>query len=417
MFDLSDPQKRERVLVIVACLFLCVLVTLALPMMFRETTRLKSEKTKLESKIAELELHARNKEEIQSRLTLFTNQALASSSSRALDEYRNWLGDLARSAGIRDYTNPGPARTVLRGGAGTKHTFTITGTGRLDQIAEFLRRFHRTEYLHLIQSVSPRPSARTPGEFDVTIKIEALELPQVRTVRVPSIAGDSTAITDEERQMLAAIGERRILSTYVPPPPPPPRSTQENFVTAQPIIDFDDSYFCFVNGIVAVDGRPQCWIDYRTEGRKYQLFEGDTFELGGVTCTIKKIEMKSQRVQIAAGGGVYAVRLGKSIGQADELCYFLTGIVDAEGKGWTPDSTGEPFCVIVYGSETEDARGNVRLVEMERHTLAAGDSFPMAEVLCTIVRIVPASNLVQIEAVGTIYDIKVGGSFSEFWEE
>jgi hypothetical protein len=417
MFDLSDPQKRERVLVIVACISLCVLVTLALPMMFRETTRLQNEKTRLESKIEELELHARNKDEIQSRLTTFTNQALASSGSRALDEYRNWLGDLARSAGIRDYTSPVPARTALRGAPGTKHTFTITGTGRLDQIAEFLRRFHRTEYLHLIQSVAPRPSTRTPGEFDVTIKIEALELPEARTVRVPSIVGDDTAITDEERQMLAAISERRILSAFVPPPPPAPRPTPVNPVAPPPIIDFDDSYFCFVIGIMEIDGRPQCWIDYRTEGRKYQLFEGDTFELGGVTCTIKKIEMTSKRVQIAAGGGVYAVRLGRSIGQADELCYFLTGIVDAEGRQWTQDSTGEPLCVIIYGSETEDARGNIRLIEMERYTLAEGDSFPMAEVLCTIVRIDPASNLVQIEAVGTIYDIRVGGSFSEFWED
>jgi len=415
MFDFSDPQKREQLLVIVAGIFLCALVTLALPMMFSETTKLKNEQKRLEIKIDELELHARNKEEIQRRLTAFTNQALASSGNRALEEYRNWLGDLARSVGFRDHTNPNPARTALKGGAGAKHTFTITGTGRLDQIAEFLRRFHRTDYLHLIQSVSPRPSTRTPGEFDVTIKIEALELPQVRTVRVPSIADESTAITDEEGQMLAAISERKILSAYVPPPQV--RPTSANAETTPVVIDFDDSFFCFVNGIVEVDGRLQCWIDYRTANKKPKLFEGETFLLGEVTCTIKKIEMESKRVQIAAAGGVYAVRLGKSIGQADEPCYFLTGFVDAEGSEWTQDSTGEPYCVIVYGSETEDARGNVRRTEIEKYTLAEGDSFPMAEVLCTIKGVAPANNVVQIEAVGTIYDIRVGGSFAEFFEE
>jgi len=413
MFDISDPQKRERLLVIVAGIFLCAIVVLAMPMMFRETTKLQNAKKGLEKQIEELELHAKNKEEIRSRLTTFENQALASSGNVARSRYEDWLGDLAISAGLRNNALTAPQRTALKG-AGMKHTFTVTGTGRLDQIAEFLRRFHRTEYTHLIQSVSPRPSTRTPGEFDVTIKIETLELPQVRSVKVPSITDDGTAITDEETQMLATIRDRAILTAYTPPVPPQPVIAQSP--PPEPI-NFDDSLFCFVNGIVEVDGRPQCWIDYRTAGRKYYLFEGESFRLGSVTCTIKKIETKGNRVQIAAAGSVYAVSLGKSFGRADDACYFLTGIVDAEGQRWTQDSTGEPRCVIVYGSETEDEDGNSKIIEKEKSILAKGDSFPMAEVLCTIADIAPTRNWIQIEAAGTVYDIRVGGHFAEFGAE
>ena len=408
MFDVANPQQRERLLVVAASIFLCVIVAWLLPTMTRETTRLKNERLKLQKDIEVLELHAKNKDEIESRLTAFTNQSLASSGSVAQSGYQSWLDNLAESVGFKNYESPALGVTNLKD-AGRKYAFTVKGTGRLDQIAEFLRRFHRTDYLHLVQNVSPRPSTRNPGEFDVTIKIEALALPQVRTVNIPSNSGEVTAATDEETKMLAAIRERSILSAYQPPrqsasvvapvpiPPPP---------------DFDDTYYCVVNAIVEIDGRPQCWIDYRTEGKKFYLFEGESFRLGEVNCTVKKIEMEANRVQIAAAGGLYAVRLGKSIGQADESCYFFTGFVDAEGTDWTPESTGEPHCVIVYDPDG----GNRRNLGV-RHVLSEGDSFQMAEVLCTVISITPETKRVQIEAAGVVYDLRIGYSFSEFSNE
>jgi len=356
--------------------------------------------------IEDLELHAKNKEEIQDRLTAFGNQALASSGSIARSEYQNWLGDLARSVGLRNYGSPDPTSTTLKG-AGMKHTFTVTGTGKLEQIAEFLRRFHRTGYLHLIQNVSPRSSTRYPGEFDVTIKIEALALPQVRMVKIPDMDESITTVTDEETQMLSAIRDRAILSAYTPPKPPPPQSQP---TPTPPPIDFDDSFFCFINAIVEVDGKPQCWIDYRTEGKRYYLFEEESFRLGNIQCTIKKIEVQANRIQVAAAGGLYAVRLGKSMGQADEPSYFITGIVDENAERWTEDSTGEPRCVVAYGPEARRVR------EGERHIFSVGDSFPMEKVPCTIRNIDPTANKVQIEAAGVVYTIEVGGSFSTFEE-
>lgn len=403
MFDFSDPQKRERLLIVAAGIFLCGIVVMVLPAMWYETNRLNNNRQTLRKDIEELELHAQNKEKIQERLTTFVNQSFSSGSS-AQSGYLIWLGDLARSAGLTKLSFQGPTPSSLKG-AGTRYTFTVTGTGKLDQISEFLRRFHRTEYLHLIQNVSPRPSTKTPGEFDVTIKIEALALTQVRTAKIPDNDAALTAITDEETQMLTAIKERAILSEYTPPKPP------DNPQSAPPPIIFDDHpNFCIVNGIVEADGKPQCWIDCRTEGKKYYLFEEESFKLGDVNCTIKKIEVKANRVQIAAAGGLYAVRLGKSFGQSDEPSYFFTGIVDENGEQWTAESAGEPYCVIVNGADERDRVRN-------QFRLSAGESFPMQNVRCTVKEIEADNNQIQIEAVGVTYTLRAGSSFSEFEED
>jgi hypothetical protein len=145
----------------------------------------------------------------------------------------------------------------------------------------------------------------------------------------------------------------------------------------------------------------------------YYLFEEETFLLGTIRCTVRKIEMNAERVQVAAAGGVYAVSLGKSFAQADDPSYFLTGIVDADGNPWTEDGIGEPQCVIVHGS-TDD---NGRIRERAKHILSAGDSFPMERVFCTVRSIDPAVRQIQIEAAGAVYTIRIDGSFAEFGNE
>jgi len=285
----------------------------------------------------------------------------------------------------------------------------LTGAARLYQIAEFLRRFHRTDYLHMITRVSPSPMSGNPNMFNVTFSIEVLALARVNAVHVPETNGVTTAITDEERQMLATISDRAILSEYTPPPPPQPTPPEP-----EPSPPFDSTPFCIVTAIVMVDGRPQCWIYDRTAGQMHRLFEGESFITSeGVGATIKKIEVNAQRIQVAAAGGVYAIRLGKSFADAEYPSYFLTAIVDADGNPWTAESTGEPHCVIVHEPEVE--RG--RMVEVARHLLAEWDTFPMAEVVVTIRSIEPEASRILMEAAGVEYTISVGGSFSEFSNE
>jgi len=182
----------------------------------------------------------------------------------------------------------------------------------LDQIAEFLCRFHRTQYLHQILSFSPLPVANQPGMFRVTFRVEALSLPQVVLVNVPN-SEDIPEMTDDDKLTLATIRDRAVLSAYTPPRPPAERPP--------PAEPFDDVAFCFLTGIVEADGRPQCWIDYRTTGRKYYFFEEGSFMLGGVRCTIKKIEVDNQRIQVNVniGGELRTgyIKLGKNFDEVE----------------------------------------------------------------------------------------------------
>jgi len=420
MFDLSNPQKREQVLVMIAGIVLCVIVMMVLPGQFGELARLERDRERLRENIEELQQHDRIKDEIQERLSMMLDQALpplaGPRGSVAVSGYQNWLLELASGAGIGNVqiqhsTATGPREIYDR------HVFALNGVGQLDQIAEFLRRFHRTDYLHMITRVSPSPTSGNPNIFNVTFRIEVLALARVNAVHVPGANGVTTEMTDEERQMLATIRDRAILSEYVPPPPPQPPQPQQP--TPPPPPPFDHTPFCFLSAIVMVDGKPQCWIHLRTAGQDhptagwYFLFEGESFTLGEVRATVRKIEVNAQRIQVAAAGGVYAIALGKSFADAEEPTYFLTGIVDADGNPWTAESTGEPHCVIIH--ELEDEHG--RVIEVARHVLAEWDSFPMAEVVATIRSIDPIANQIELEAAGVAYTISAGGSFSEFSNE
>jgi hypothetical protein len=211
--------------------------------------------------------------------------------------------------------------------------------------------------------------------------------------------------------MLAMIRNRAILSEYTPPPPPTPPAPPP-----PPRPDFKASPFCVVTAIVEVDGKLQCWINHRPAGRMYYLFEGESFMLEGVRCTIKKIEINTSRIQVAAAGNVFAISVGKSFDEFDKPSYFFTAIVDEHGSPWTAESEGTPRGVIVHGTEKDEGEPEW-LDAWATYTLAEGETFPMTNVLCTVRSIDPATNQIHIEAAGVVYTIRNGGSFAEFGGE
>ena len=319
MFDIANPQKREQLLVIFAVVVLGFIVINMLPAQFRAVGNLKRARDGLERSIEDRRLLAEDKERIQSRLSAMEQRALASggtpSASQAEFGYRMWLDNLASNAGlaVTSPTSPPASAGGIRGPHGyLRHTFRITVEGQLGQIAEFLRRFHRTEYLHTIQNVQIRPQSRV-GVFSATFAIEALSLPQIELVSMPSTEG--IAATADERQLLDSIQNRAILTEYRPPAPtPPPTPT----VTPDPPPVFDDIAFCVLEGItLGVDGRLQCWINHRTRGVTYRLVVGQSFMLGGLQCTINRIDIDNQRILVEIDGALFSLRAGQNFDQVE----------------------------------------------------------------------------------------------------
>ena len=391
MFDTSNPQQRERLLVILAGIVLLFVVLWQLPAQFNSVRDLKRNKDDLDQKIADHHRLAPDGQRIQSRLSAFENQALAASGtpqgSEAEARYRAWLRGLANSAGL-NVTGDTPPTTAV-GATGdfghARHTFTINGEGRLDQIAEFLRRFHRTEYLHILKTFSPQPVQNRPGIFRVTFRVETLSLPQVRFVNMPSTEG--TTSTAEERQMLTAIRNRGILSEYSPPRPLTLVSATPNSVTLTWTADDADSHDIRYKLRTAPDAEANWTLIEATTGYIDELFANTNYD------------------------------------------FQIRAVYDEEPDAWsitTPLSTERPavesppfedivFCflqTIVESDGRPQAWINHRTTG-RTHYLFEGGSFTLDGVLCIIRRIDVDNERILVEIGGGLYSLGVGQHFDE----
>ncbi|MDR3197838.1 MAG: hypothetical protein LBU34_08235 [Planctomycetaceae bacterium] len=314
LFDISTPQKRERFLLVMAgVVFLIIMVPVFYRFFITEIGSLRKDRNRFKTEIEKYENDVKHKTEIKDRLDHFIARSLPSKDDFAKSLYQNYLMDLAAETGIRESRiDPGSVAVVKTQNKThyNKYTFTLHGKGSLDKVAEFLRRFDKADYLHLIRKVLPRP-IKNSREMDVSITIEALSLPQARSNRtLPKIDEQQLAVTDDDKAMLKRITERSLFSVFVPArAEPEPRAREE----VQPPSRFDQSPYCYVIAVVEVNGKPQVWIDLRTEGKKFRLYEGEMFQLGTVRCFVRKIEF--DRVQFEAAGGFYTIKTGKSFAE------------------------------------------------------------------------------------------------------
>ncbi len=322
LFDAANPEKRERILLILGgIVFAVVLIPVLYSFLWTDLSKNWANRNRLRQDVAKLESEVKDKNALTKQLAEWTAKSLPSNDDFAESLYQNWLLGLADEVGITEKRVDRPSATQLKTQNKIqyrKYTFTLHGKGTLEEIAEFLRRFHKTDYLHLVRKVAPRPirsavtgSAATRGakEMDVSITVEALSLPQAASSRtLPEIDQDALKWTDAERAMLKNITDRDLFSAYVPPRPA--GATQEPERRPD---RFDHSPYCYITSVVEVDDKPQVWIDIRTEGQKYKLYEGEHFRLGEVRCTVKKIEF--DRVHVEAAGGMFTIKVGNSFAQ------------------------------------------------------------------------------------------------------
>lgn len=307
---IDTTKYRDQILLAgVAVLFVIVIVPFYYVLFGNENAKLRTRRNRLNQEIEKLERDVRRKDEIKNRLDDLTSKSLPPGNNVAQSLYQNWLMDTADEVGLRDKRIDPGSVTSLKNHY-KKFTFTLHGRGSLEQIAEFLRRFHKADYLHFARKVMPRP-VKESKEMDVSITVEALSLPQARPgSMLPALAPDWQSISDEERAQLKTIADRALFSTYVAP-----RPEGETAQTApSPTDEFDHSPYTYVTAsVIDKDGRPQVWVDIRTQDKKHQLYVGDMFRLGGVRCFVRKIEF--DRAEFEAAGGSYTVKVGSSFAE------------------------------------------------------------------------------------------------------
>jgi len=321
MVDISNPQKRERLLIVIAALALGFVVINTLPAQFRTLANLRQAGNELRQNIENREQLARDRVAIQSRLAAMEQRALAAAGTPVGDEaeynYRIWLENLALSAGLNVASSTQLGTTGgVRGAHGyARHRFTLAADGNLNQIAEFLRRFYRAEFLHTIQTVTFRPP-NPAGITSASFRVEVLSLPQIRYVHIPNTEGILATDAEilAEMRMLEAIRDRAIIFEYRPPAPPPPV-----LPPAPPVDPFPEAQFCYFEAIVlGVDGIPQVWINRRMTGRTYRLTEGGSFVLEDARCVIYRIDNDNQKIVLDINGAFYSLRAGQHFDMLEE---------------------------------------------------------------------------------------------------
>jgi len=298
----GSPEKREKLLLVVAGLLLVFFIG---PVGYyyygADSKKLNAQRAGLSKEVDKLEKETKNAAEIKERLEKLAAISLPSNNDIAQSAYQNWLIDQAKTGGLREIKiDPGTPSSTKD--FYTKYTFTLHGRASLAQLATFLGRFQRTDHLQLIRSVSIRP-LKESQEMDVSIKVESLALKQAKSSTTLTMNDKPDVLsTDAERKMRQAIIDRALFSTYVPPPLPSGNRERPSF---------DHAPYTYVTAVVEVDGKLQAWFDVRTEAKKYRLFEGQSFRLGGtLTCLVKQIDF--DKVVIEAARELFTIRIGKS---------------------------------------------------------------------------------------------------------
>ncbi|MDR1480424.1 MAG: type 4a pilus biogenesis protein PilO [Planctomycetaceae bacterium] len=295
-------------IILAGIVLVCIVVPFCYSYFGKSLSNLKAQNTKLVESINKLEAEVKDEKQVHERLAELGRQSLPPG-EQVKSQYQNWLSDTAAAAGLRE-------RKVDRGTEATfknfykKYTFKLTCKGNFEQIVEFLRRFNKADYLHLVRKISPAP-IRNSTLMDVTITVEALSVTNAKTSRtLRTLSKESLKITPDEQSVLDEIKARKLFTAYTPPTPP---STERTPSPREP--PFYQAPYCYVIAIVESDGRTQVWIDHRAVGRQYKLYEGDSFRLEGVDCVIKKIEF--DRIHVDANGQLFVIRQGKSFAEYD----------------------------------------------------------------------------------------------------
>lgn len=315
-------NKREKNLAIVTGLLIVPFAIWMLAGVFGGSTKkLRAGKANLANQVNEAKEKIRRSREVERKLAQWNRQSLPADAGAASSRYQLWLLQLCAAprydVGFQNtVVKPSYSRPI--GEAGNRLTFTVRGEGSLKQLTRWLYGFYSADYLHRIKAITINPAGGSE-KLGLDITVEALALSTASDsagkLRETALEEPPKSATDPKLldEYTTAIAGRALFSPYTPPPPGP--RGPERPPEAPPV--FDHGKYTYVTGITQVDGRPQVWIEARTSGEKYRLFEGDTFEIGPVQAKI--LEIHDRSVESEVEGKRYLVALGQNLREAKEI--------------------------------------------------------------------------------------------------
>lgn len=170
-------SKREKILAgAVGLLVVVGLLFFGARSMFSGSGETKDEVTLLIEGNQKLRLENRQTALEAERLVAFKQRALPYDREEARRVYQKWLFDLAnKEVALQQVDIKPPAESANRD-VWRQFSFTVNGVGTLEQITQFLFRFHKSNLLHRIGSLRITP-IKDSKNLKITMRADALALP------------------------------------------------------------------------------------------------------------------------------------------------------------------------------------------------------------------------------------------------
>lgn len=304
-----NNSNREKVLLIAALSLLGIFGLWLLWSSLGGAAGRRAARDKLQTDVNKL-LEEQLKESVHARkLADYQRRSLPSDENAVLSIYQNWLNGTVAAAGLEDcridYDGSGIGKNA--DAAYARLSFTVRAYGSLDDVTRFLHAFHKADYLHQIRTMTLDP-LKDPRQLNVTISIEALSLKNA--AQAEALPSDELAHYAEHGvdEYIRSIAGRSVFTPHVKPAPPYVRPTDPPDPPQPPA--FDERPYTVCGGITQVDGEWEALVEFRIQGKKQWLKEGEEFQFGPATCRVHRIEPKMLVIEVS--GGYYGVSLGKS---------------------------------------------------------------------------------------------------------
>jgi hypothetical protein len=281
-------QRREKVLASVAGGLVALLAVWFL--LFGGDSRTSAQlRDRLRDEVAAKQQRLAAAERDAKRLAQWQRSALPSDNVVARSRYQNWLRGLANRVGFRQL-NIESKEVETRRDMFTRMSFSLHGHVALADLARFLYDFYSAGHLQQIRQMDIKP-LENARELDVNLTVEALSLPgadRKDQLTKESGTGLRLASLDDYRD---PITKRNLFAPYVAPPP-----SHAGTAAAKSDNQVDVAQYAFVTGFTEVDGVRQVWIQDRVAGKLWRLNEGESFQVGRLRGTVRKITATSNVV-------------------------------------------------------------------------------------------------------------------------
>ena len=255
---------------------------------------LKSEVAKKDTEVALINKAIAQRRELQKR-------SLPADEINARSEYGNWLLNL-----VEKLSEPIVAYQTVRRGKADGYIpigFEIKGKGTMEQITQVLYDFYAASHLHQIFSIDLQPEPKG-NNFNLTMRVEGIILPETERKDKLSEEPNRTLAFGSASDYQKAITGRNLFAEYTAPVAKP---------TGTPLDLANLAFLTFVGH--GIDQRPSAWITERNKNKTHYLFEGDSFEIAGISGKVKHIDIEAKTVELEIDGKTVILNQQKSLGE------------------------------------------------------------------------------------------------------